>query len=136
MSHDHEHHTEEDLKQELEHHDEWFRHSADEPSHMEAHGTINSVFIIGYLALTIAIVFIIAVGVLQYVKSSQRELRTVTEDAIPRGRYFGPGTGETATQAVAGWQKELGEWAWVEQGSVAQIPIDVAMDRVVEQYNN
>ena len=136
MSHDHEH-TPDDLRQELEHHDEWFRHSADEPEHMEAHGTINSVFIIGYLGLTILIVVVISIGVVQYVKSSVRELREDASEVMPpRGRYFGPGHTETGVEAIARWEQELDGWRWVKKGEISQIPIDVAMDRVVEQYKN
>ncbi|MCA9310113.1 MAG: hypothetical protein KDA21_02845 [Phycisphaerales bacterium] len=138
MSHDHDHpHNADELKQELEHHDEWFRHAADEPAHMEAHGRINSVFIIGYLALTILIVLVIAIGVVQYVKSSVRDLRQHTaETVVPRGRYFGPGSNEVGADAIRQWHEDLDQWRWVKKGEISQIPIDVAMDRVVEQYKN
>ena len=133
MSHDHEPHTEAELKQELHDHDEWFRHSPDEPEHMEAHGAINSVYIIGYMVLTIVAVVVVAGLIMQYVYHTVREQRdTRIETVVPRSKVAGES--EIGADAVARWNEELNEWAWVEEGSTAQIPIDVAIQQIVEQY--
>ena len=52
----HQPHNIDELKDELEHHDDWFRHAPGETSH-ETHGDFNPYVIMAFLVVTVGIVF-------------------------------------------------------------------------------
>ncbi|MBN4060327.1 hypothetical protein JYT11_00605 [Planctomycetaceae bacterium AH-315-I19] len=115
-----------------EHHDDWFKHTPDEPEHMTAHGDTNSVLIILFLLGTIVFVFITAILIEKYFKvrvaSLEHELQEVRADVSPRVQ---------ATRITKeGWENTLSEPRWIDQSKgIVALPLDIAMQRVVDQYN-
>lgn len=113
-----------------DHHDDWFRHSPDEPHAQAAHGEINPTFIIGFLSAVIAATFGVVVLFLVYFNQVNTDLKVQNwEERTPLlGNY---------AEKRANWTAELGaqpEWADPDQTYVT-VPLDVAMQNVIESYN-
>lgn len=127
MSEHHVHNVDE-LKDELEHHDEWFRHAPGEITH-DTHGDFNPYVVMAFLAVTIVIVFGVAFVIVPWfgrmVQSQRVEVRE--RSRLPMQEYI-----ETRTK----WDADLhGEPTWIsESDGVIRIPIDMAMDQVVRRY--
>ncbi len=123
-------HTEEELKQALEEHDDWFRHSPDEPHHQKAHGDFNPVVVMGFLAVTALGVFGTAVVTIGWF-AREIETQIVTTDRQREAAYTAEYTAKRAE-----WQRALtGEPEWLnEQENVVRLPIDMAMEKVAQEY--
>lgn len=129
--HDHHHvpHTPEELKESLHAHDDWFRHSADEPTHQAAHGDFNPYVIMGSLAATIVSVVVVVVVVLGWFDRMIGAERYIVQENNPAyGQEF------RGKQDV--WKTQLyGEPTWVdERTNTIRIPIDTAIEVVVKDY--
>lgn len=112
-------------------HDEWFRHTSDEPDAQEAHGEINPGFIIGFLSLVIVATFAVAVLFLVYFQQAVQEAIVERREA-PTERLAAP-----YREATARWNQELhgqAEWQDEEAGFVA-LPLDLAKQSVMQKYS-
>ncbi len=127
MSEHHPHNIDE-LKHEVEEHDEWFRHPPGE-EHQSAHGDFNPYVVMGFLAVTIVIVFAVAFVVVPWFARMVQGQRIAV-------REQGARVVEEYVNARANWQGDLtGEPTWVNEGEgVVRVPIDFAIDQVVERY--
>jgi hypothetical protein len=123
-------HTTEELEQALHEHDDWFRHTPDEPHHQEAHGDFNPYLIMAFLAVTALGVFGTAAVTVGWFAREIND-KVVSTDRERESAY----TAEyTATRAQ--WDRDLtGSPEWInEQENTIRIPIELAMEKVVEQY--
>lgn len=132
MSHSHHesgHHTKADFERELVAHDEWFRHSAEEPHHQISHGETNAskigVFLFVVIVATFGTAWVLVKGllrVLDYKEIARQERNEpfVQEYRESRARWDGALTASP-------------EWADSRAGTV-RIPVDLAMQLVIEEY--
>lgn len=113
-------HTLERFEQELEEHDSWFRHTAAEPHHQEAHGSTNAVgialFMAGTLVATVAVSLIIYYWAFEPMVRRQvelvREMRPIS-------------TEYQSTRAE--WERQLGGYEWVDPAAgTVRVPLDLA----------
>lgn len=114
-----------------DHHDDWFKHSPDEV-HMEAHGETNSVIILAFLFATIVTVVVTGGLIMQYFKVRVADLKEEVQysrsDVSPKV--------QAAREAKENWEKNLTEAHWVDRDKgVVGLPLDVAMQRVIDEYN-
>lgn len=111
-------------------HDEWFRHTPDEPVAQEAHGEVNAPFIIAFLSVVILATFGVVVLFLVYF---QQGLRDATSERLEQR------TDQLAleyNEKVATWNQKLhgpSEWQDPERGMVS-VPLDLAKREVLERY--
>mgnify|MGYP007011824688 CR=1 FL=1 len=129
--HHHIPHDEQELKQALEEHDSWFRHDPDEPHHQDSHGDFNPAIVMGFLGATIVGTLGVAIILFPWFTRSIQNL------ALEQ-REQNPGILQEQIGRVAEWDAALrGEPRWLdEQANIIAIPIDIAMDQVVQWYNN
>jgi len=129
MNDEHLHHTKAEFVEELSHHDEWFRHSAAEQTHQEAHGSTRTHAILASLFFTLVLVVVVGVVVFHYFQSQARILQTTLQEAAtPRDAYV------AATQ---NWNNQLSTYGWVEEkDGPVRLPLDVAIERVVDVYKS
>jgi len=126
----HQPHNIDELKDELEHHDDWFRHAPGETSH-ETHGDFNPYVIMAFLVVTVGIVFGVTLLIVPWfgrmVQAKRVEIRE--QSTLPVQEFM-----ESRTK----WDADLrGEPTWIdESGGVIRVPIDVAMEQVVQRYRN
>lgn len=124
----HQPHDIDELKHELEDHDEWFRHASDEPTH-QTHGDFNPYVVMAFLAVTVVIVFAVAFLVVPWFgRMVQAERVQVREENLrPVMEYM---------EARTKWDADLtGEPTWInESEGVIRVPIDIAMEQVVRRY--
>jgi hypothetical protein len=112
-------------------HDEWFKHTADEPDAQEAHGEVNAPFIIAFLSVVILATFAVAVLFLVYFGQALRDATTERREgrtSILASEY---------NEKVAQWNQSLygqPEWQDTERGLVS-IPLDLAKRSVLERYS-
>lgn len=121
-------HNIDELKHELQSHDEWFRHAPNE-EHQVAHGDFNPLVVMTFLAVTILIVFGVAFIVVPWFARMVQERRVeVFED--------NPAFAMEYMEAHETWVAELtGEPTWIdEKTNVVRIPIDMAMRQVIKRY--
>ena len=112
------------------HHDDWFKHTAEEGAAQEAHGQINAPFIIGFMVMVIVITFALLFIILGYVR---REVAAAkTEDARENHE---PITREVF-EAKTRWRSELeGDPRWINlEARTVRIPLDYAAREVVSMY--
>lgn len=114
----------------LDEHDSWFRHAADEPHHQSAHGATRGGVIIGFMLGTLAIVLVVSAVVYYSIYEplvrreveQKHELRTV----------------HLTTQFVsmhADWQARLRAYEWADPAAGrVRIPLDAARKRVIDEY--
>lgn len=124
----HEPHTPEELQETLHEHDEWFRHTPDEPRHHHAHGTTQARLILLFLIGTLVVVFGTTMAVL------------VVFDQLGEGIYVENKERRTPTTQIASfraeWQRQLSEFSPVEGApGRARIPLELAQRLVVEDYS-
>lgn len=129
MTDPHDTHTTEEFEQSLVEHDEWFRHSADEPHHQEAHGETKSQVILLFLLGTVVFVFGTGFVVLKFFEAETRKLKaTMDEAATSREEYL---------DANERWERELTSYGWASaiDGSV-HIPLELATREVLGEYKS
>lgn len=112
------------------HHDDWFKHTAEEGAAQEAHGQINAPFIIGFMVMVIVITFALLFIILGYVGR---------EVAAERGDKFENRTDIIAREvqeAKTRWRGELeGDPRWIDlEARTVRIPLDYAAREVVSMY--
>lgn len=129
MSEEHEIHNVEELKHELEGHDEWFRHAPGE-AHQESHGEFNPYVVLAFLAITVVIVFATALVVVPWFA---RMIADRSADVRERSGLVVEEWVASRTQ----WEGELrGGAQWInEDENIVRVPIDVAIDEVVRRYS-
>jgi len=130
--HDHHHHAPHnpaELHTAIVEHDDWFRHSADEPRHQQSHGDFNPYVIMGFLAVTIVIVFGSAAAIVPWFARMTDYRKHIVREANPDYNHEFREMSEL-------WRTELfGEPTWVnEKENTIRIPIDDAMNLVVKEY--
>jgi len=122
-------HTREELREEYQSHDEWFRHGPDEPHHQQAHGDFNPYVVMSFLLATIAVVAVtVFVVVPWFGRLVQAQRLEVREE---NSRY----TAEHRAK-MEEWNARLYDAPdWVnEQEGVIRVPVDTAMELVVAEY--
>lgn len=112
------------------HHDDWFKHTAEEGAAQEAHGEANAPFIIGFLLAVIIIVFAMIFIILGYFGR---------EVAAEKGPKIEGRTDILATpfsEAQNRWRGELeGDPRWLNlEERTVRIPLDYAAQEVVRFY--
>ncbi len=133
-------HDEQELMHELEVHDEWFRHSADEPHHQDSHGSTNPWIIGSFLGLTVVFVFASAwVLVNMFFLPHINTLKSASQESVaPLSKLYDTTLGGYAagvSQLNAEWNSKMTTGAMVDpQKGTARIPVDSAMRLVIEQY--
>ncbi|MEO1130320.1 MAG: hypothetical protein AAFX05_11535 [Planctomycetota bacterium] len=121
-------HTSEELEASVHEHDEWFRHSPDEPHHQAEHGGFNPIVVMGFLAATILITFGVAAVVLPWFAREVQAQRVQVQEA--NSQY-----GAEYREKMEGWVSDLSKPAWVDaENNVVRLPLDLAVERVIEQY--
>ncbi len=125
-------HTPEDLKEALHEHDDWFRHGPDEPHHQKAHGDFNPYVVMTFLAVTAVGVFGTAALVITWM-SREIHAEVIATDRQREASYVA----EYASKRAQWDQALTGEPTWInEQENVVRIPIELAMERVAEDYGS
>lgn len=133
MSEDTHHDTPADFEQELHAHDEWFRHTPDEPAHQEMHGQLNPYAIMAFLLVTIVVVFATAglvhhtmtLRMTNHLKMVRQEAKTDTTLAA------------AYREAHATWERELTTSGWVDRSNgVVRLPVEVAAEKVRREYRS
>jgi len=122
-------HNPAEFRQALAEHDEWFRHTPDEPQHQEMHGQLNAWLVIGFLAITVFGVAVTSALVYHYMRALWRDAR---DDRL-----------EARTELIASeyrdasgmWAQQLSNNAWInpEAGTV-RLTLEQASDKVIRQY--
>lgn len=113
-----------------EHTDEWFKHTPDEPDHMKAHGETNSVIIIAFLLATIIVVGVTALLIMQYFKVRVSGLEGELVE-----RRVDQTVAQPYRESRESWERKLSEPQWIDRDKgVVGLPLDVAMERVVSEY--
>ena len=127
---EHSPHNIEELKHELEAHDEWFRHSPDE-THQAAHGDFNPYVVMTFLAITIVIVVGVAFLLVPWFA------RMVQAEEV-RTREDNPRVLQEYVEARTAWEADLtGEPTWIdEEAGVIRVPISIAIEGIVERYGS
>lgn len=129
MSHGahHEPTTEQEYHETLHEHDEWFRHSAAEPHHQEAHGRTSAAIIIAFLFGTV--VFVGVTGILVY------QLFLAMMDPVVV-QYQERSTSLTQLQSTsAEWERQLSQLGPIEGApGRARVPLELARKLVVQDY--
>ena len=121
-------HDIDELKHELEEHDQWFRHAPTE-AHQKSHGEFNPLVITTFLAVTILIVFGVAFIVVPWfarmVQTKRVAIREQNVDFVMEYR-----------ELHDTWVADLtSEPTWIdEKTQVITIPIDMAMTEVIKRY--
>jgi len=111
-------------------HDDWFRHEADESAPQAEHAAHVNTTAIGLtlLAIVFGVLFtiiVLSMYFVQYAGTRKAMLEEGTQSAEPYLQY--------AEQS----QRDLSRLTWVDQAAgTVNIPIDRAMDRVVENYSS
>ncbi len=114
------------LEHELEEHDSWFRHDANEPHHQQAHGGTHAWGIIAFMLGTLALV--LAVALFTYYGAFEPLMRQAHEQAEAR-----PLNADFATsQAAALTRFKSYEWADPAKGLVS-VPLDVAKQMQLQE---
>jgi len=128
-THHHTPHTTDEFQHALVEHDEWFRHSADEPTHQESHGDFNPYVVMAFLFVTIGLVFGTAVFVVMWFARLSHDQKVIVQERNPE---YNQEYVERADQ----WKADLyGEPTWIdEKNNLIRIPIGDAMDAVVKEY--
>lgn len=121
--------SETDLQEALHEHDDWFRHSPDEPHHQAAHGDFNVSVVIGFLAATIIVVLGVAVIVVPWY------IRMINDRAV-EVRELNPNYAPELETQFSEWDAQLhGEPQWLdEQTNTVRIPLEVAKRVVADRY--
>ncbi len=123
----HETHTIEELHQTLHEHDEWFRHSASEPHHQEAHGGTSAGIILGFLIGTLLVVGGTSYGVFVL---WERMTDALVVEMQERRTPIAP-----LLSARAEWAGQLARFeAIAGSPGRARVPLEVAMRLVIEDY--
>ena len=108
-------------------HDDWFH--GDHPSgQMESHGDFNPYGVMGFLAVTIIITFlIIAVFVGWFARTTAARKAVMQEQRTPTQEY---------DEAMASWNESLyGPPRWLNaQENQITVPVDIATQQVVTRY--
>lgn len=137
---DHIIHDEAELMHELEEHDEWFRHGADEPHHQEAHGSTNIFLLGGFLAATVLFVFATSwVLVNLYFLPNINNLKAEQQETVaPMSRLYDQSIGGYAAniaQLDDSWNGAMTSGMVIDADKgTARIPVESAMRLVIEQY--
>lgn len=129
MSHDphHEPLTELEYHETLHEHDEWFRHSAAEPAHQEAHGRTSAGIIVAFLFGTL--VFVGVTGILVFTLFLQ-----MTDTVVVQNQERDTDRSQLLS-ARATWDRQHSEFALIEGApGRAHIPLDLAKKLVIEDY--
>ena len=130
MSDEHHNPTPDDLRHELQEHDEWFKHTPDEPQHQAAHGETSGLKIAAFLVIVIIFVFATAGVLITMFKASAKEQLLEAErraDNLAEPRF------EMQEQ----WDTQLSSYGWVDQeAGVVHVPFDEAVQRTLEDYSN
>lgn len=113
------------------HHDDWFKHTAEEGAAQEAHGAINAPFIIGFLAVVIIITFSLIFIILGYVGrevASQKEIQSENRTDI---------LARETIEAKTRWRTEIqGDPRWIDRETrTVRIPLDYAAQEVIATYS-
>ncbi len=122
-------HTPDEVQHALVEHDDWFRHSADEPTHQASHGDFNPYIVMACLAVTIAVVVGVIVFTLPWFgRLVQAGIVSVQENNVRYTFEF--------TDKSGAWHAQLyGEPTWLdEKNNIVRIPIDDAITQVVQEY--
>ncbi|TVQ64448.1 MAG: hypothetical protein EA379_01450 [Phycisphaerales bacterium] len=106
--------------------DQWFEHAPTEEKPQPEHGKINAKALMGWLgALTVLLVITCVVLIWFFEQEKQRALQMRHEIDVGgswRAQY---------TQVNA----ELSGYAWVDpENNIVSVPIDLAMQKIVRQY--
>lgn len=112
------------------HHDDWFKHSAEEGAAQEAHGQINAPFIIGFLAVVIIITFALVFIILGYFG---REIAAAKGEQSEDRTFI---LAREHDEAMTRWRSELeGDPRWVDlEARTVRMPLDYAAREVVSIY--
>lgn len=130
MSHDHHTpHTTSELAESLHQHDDWFRHSVNEPHHQKAHGETRASVILGFLALTVLFVGVTGYVVLKIFEDlAFREVVASQERRTPTAEV---------NSLRAQWDEQLSRFGWSDAGTDrVRVPLDVAKRLVMEDYRS
>lgn len=122
-------HTPSEHAHALHDHDDWFRHSPEEPTHQAAHGDFNPYLVMGSLAATILVVIVVVGLTLGWFKRLAMEKRQVVQEANTQYDIGFRGK-------LDAWQTQLhSEPTWVnERTNTIRITIDQAIEAVVKDY--
>ena len=129
MSHDphHEPLTEGEYHETLHEHDEWFRHSPDEPAHQEAHGRTSAGIILAFLFGTLVVVAVTGVLVFQLWLQMTQEVVIQNEERRTNLSQL--------LSARADWERQNSQFGLIEGApGRAKVPLDLAMKLVIEDY--
>ncbi len=129
--HHHAPHDENELQHALDDHDSWFRHDPNEPHHQQSHGDFNPAIVMGFLGATIVAVLGVAIIVFPWFTRAINNLSVET-------RERNVGLLQEQISSFAQWESQLqGEPRWLdEKTNTVAIPIDLAIDQVVQRYKN
>ena len=127
--HGHDPHTQDELRDALREHDDWFRHDASEPSHQQSHGDFNPYVVMGFLAATIVLVAAVVIVTVPWFGRAVQAKRVEVQEENRRLTL-------DYEQRASRWTEELtGSPSWVDEANnVIRVPIDLAIDEVVESY--
>lgn len=134
-SHDHHHasggspHDTAHFIHNLEDHDSWFRHSAEEPHHQAAHGETQAWGIVAFMAGTLGVVLVTALVVYFFMLDPlmRRQIEKVQEGREQvRGEYV---------SMRSTWETQLSSYEWNDPAAgKIRIPLDAAKKRIIESY--
>ncbi len=129
MSHQahHEPTTAQEYHETLHEHDDWFRHSANEPHHQEAHGSTHAAIIIAFLFGTV--VFVAISGALVY------QLFQSMTDAVAVENHERRTPVDQFLSSKAEWERQLSQLTLIDGApGRARVPLDMAQKLVIEDY--
>ena len=132
MSHDTGHHTKVEYEHELVEHDQWFRHSPDEPHHQQSHGATKPIPIIVTLVGTILLVFVIAGYTLNFFDRAVADREIVNREMITDTTLA-----KEWHETSANWNAELSSYSWLpnaDKKEIVRLPFDAAMNKVIAEY--
>ena len=129
MSHDphHEPTTELEYHETLHEHDEWFRHTPQEPAHQEAHGRTSAGIIIAFLMGTVVFVGVTGFLVFQmFLGMTDAEVVQSQERRTPISQLL---------SAQADWDRQQSQFGLIEGApGRARVPLDLARRLVIQDY--
>lgn len=112
----------------LDEHDSWFRHSAVEPHHQEAHGGTKALAIVSFMAGTLVIVLLVASATYfgAFEPMMRAESERVQDGAVVNADFV-------SSRAAATQQLNSYEWVDPKKGTI-RIPLDLAKKLQMEEH--